>query len=229
MQQLSDIRVGNFTSSEIYRLMATPKKANEYVLEKNFERKLKRSLSSEVNSKPINWGHLCEPFAFDLLDTSYLIESKKTLSHPEIPYWLGTPDVLKNCSSVVGDIKCPYTLKSFCQLVSCINENDLRKNHEQGEKYFWQLISNACVLGIEKVELIIYCPFESDLEEIKQIAINSGEPNYYFVTYSQGELPFLIEGSDFKNINILSFEAKKEYKKQLNNAVLKYGKDLISA
>ncbi len=183
-------RIGNFTSSENYRLLARDKSgkgfgktALSYIQECNFERKLNKSSDTEFSSKPTKWGTALEGFVFEnVLDTSYRLSSQETITHPDHDCWAGSPDGVRffdGVATTVLDIKCPYTLKSFCQLASCSNTEQLRSDHKDGEKYYWQLVSNSILENKNIAELIYYVPYKSELaEELKnQIKEMSVEAN----------------------------------------------------
>lgn len=270
------LRFGNFTSSEIYRLMGNgtremtieekeshkkefPKsqkrtiedesilteKALTYIREKNMERRLQRSIDSENNAKPLMWGKFCEKLVFDLIGTVRKISSTDTIVHPKIKYWSGTPDAENIEEDTVEDIKCPWTLRSFCNLVQPLYDgldgmeamNALRfgytdkngnvnKPHDDAEKYYWQLISNSILTGRKNASLIIYCPFESEIEIIKRLA--DGDENAYFITFDRSEmLPYIKDNGYYSNINIITFEVPKEDKKRLQKKILLAGKKLL--
>jgi len=243
----SKIRNGNFTSSEIAALTSEPtaaakklgsifgKPAFTFIEEKNFERLLGRSIDNEVDAKPLTWGKLLESRVFDLLGMEYLLTSQETDVHPEIPYWVGSKDGIKNDDgSTVIDIKCPMTLKSFCRLVSPLYSGVdgleamqwIRDNHKDGEKYYWQLVSNAAINDCRFAELIVYMPYQSELAEIKLSA--DGQANCYWVAMAMDEeLPYLKEGGYFKNLNIIRFEVPDSEKEFLKERVLAAGKMLI--
>jgi hypothetical protein len=95
-------RRGNFTSSEIVALTTLSKDkksfgapALTYIEEKNFERKLCRSLDSESNARPLVWGKLLEGYWFDLLGLEYTLSSTETDVHPTIKCWSGSKDGMK--------------------------------------------------------------------------------------------------------------------------------------
>lgn len=222
------LRIGNFTSSEIAALMSNGKTkgsfgqpALTYIKEKNMERRLSRCLTNEVDARPTSWGNLCETRAFELLDISYRLSSKETYQHPEIPYWTGSPDgdhfFEDHSCDAVFDIKCPHTLKSFCTLVDSWQSGGMdviRSEHRDGEKYYWQLVSNACIRNREYAELIVYAPYQSELEEIRKLA--DGNPKYYWIWSSlDEELPYLIEGAHYKNLNVMRFKVPEEHKELL--------------
>lgn len=225
-------RVGNFTSSEIYNLTTKDrsgkgfgKPALTYIEEKIMERLLGRRLDSESNAKPLVWGRFAEKIAFGLLGMTYTLCSQDTLTHSEIEHWRGTPDVLT--SDTVGDIKCPFTLKSFCQLVLPLYRglsgidamNEIRSNHKDGDKYYWQLVSNAVLTGKKYAELIVYCPYFSEIPKIRMAA--DGEPDAHFIQFAMdGELPYINDNGYFKNINVIRFEVPDEDKDFLTERVL---------
>lgn len=236
-------RIGNFTSSEIHNLIKEGKvkgtfgaPALTYIEEKNFERELLRSIGSEASARPLLWGRLLEKRAFDLLDTSYTLNSDETIMHPEFDFWSGSPDGFKlGEKKAVFDIKCPYTLKSFCQLVrpifdsiemeidesgiwlmkSLINGYKNKKGidvppHKDAEKYYWQLVSNAIITNCTAAELIIYMPYKSELlaidEMIDGLDLDAAK-QYNFIKYAnENELPYLMTNGKYKNIHKISFD-----------------------
>lgn len=274
---LSKTRDGNFTSSEIINLLSTTsrpmtedelkshladnpkskkknidawpgKAAVTYLNQCNMERRLGRSLDSELDAKPTNWGKFLEPLLFQLLDGDYTYNSSDTLVHPEYDFWLGTPDGFKITENkTVVDAKCPFTLESFCNLVSPLYEDyqgmdAMRalidgytgKNglfhppHKDAEKYYWQIVSNACIDDCTHGELIVYCPYESELSVIQSVAVNSGNPSAYFIANGSAKtLPYIKDDGFFRNINIISFEIPESDKKLLTETVKNASKYLI--
>jgi len=173
------IRNGNFSSSNIYRLLGINstkaverKKAMTYIEECNIERELGISINTETDARPIQWGKHCEAFAFAEADLKYTYTSDETMQHPTIPYWVGSPDGYS--SDCVLDFKCPMTRKSFFKLVAGENIYSMidgfsrcgaeYTDHPDGEKYYWQLVSNAILLGKKYGELIVYMPMLKDLQ-----------------------------------------------------------------
>ena len=274
---LSNTRNGNFTSSEIVNLLsmgsrtmtddelADYKKANPkstkktiecwpgkaaitYLNQCNMERRLGRSLDNELVAKPTDWGKFLEPLLFSLLDGDYTYNAMDTLTHPEHEYWKGTPDGFKITENkTVVDTKCPFTLESFCKLISPLYNdlegidaiNALRNGytdktglfqapHSDAEKYYWQLVSNACIDDCTHAELIVYCPYESELSVIQAQAIQSGSPSAYFIANgSPKSLPSIPDDGFYQNINIISFEIPQEDKDLLTKTVEKASKYLI--
>lgn len=241
MINLSEIRIGNFTSSEIFRLMKPGKAkgsysvdAQTYIDECNRERRLGRSIEVQTDARPLSWGKCVEKRAFNVLGLEYTLCSNVTIQHPTIQYWVGSPDATTKVA--VADLKCPLTLTSFCQLVDPYIEDGkvvhealtieaVRANHRDGEKFYWQLVSNAVLTNRDKGELIIYAPYEWELEEIKTLA--DGNPDYYWIWAAEkNKLPYVIEGKHYKNVNVIAFDIPKEDKDRLTERVLECGKKL---
>lgn len=261
----NQIRVGNFSSSEIValtklgkipmteeELRQRPKSgtgsktiykeggfadtALTYIQEKNWERRLGRSLSIESNAKPLTWGKLLEKQVDNKLGIAYSLISQDTVVHQEIDFWVGSPDSLKvDEGRTIVDIKCPLTLTSFCQLVTGLYNglegmaamNYARENHKEGDTYYWQLVSNSILKQTRYAELAVYVPYESDLPTIKALA--DGEPNCYWITMGLNEeLPFIKDGGYYQDLNIIRFEVPQEDKDFLTERVKEAGKFLIN-
>lgn len=236
----SELRIGNFTSSEIASLMKSDKAgtgfgkpALAYIEECNMERRLMRSITGESNARALSWGSLVEKRAFDVLGTEYRLCSQETIIHPDIDFWAGSPDAIKyDAGQTVVDIKCPITLKSFCQLADCKSIDEVRDNHDKGEQYYWQLVSNACITKSRFAELIVYVPYFEELSEIRDMASNSNDikqHRYYWIANADNEeLPYLIAGGHYKNVNVIRFEVSDSDKANLTNRVEAASKLLIA-
>jgi len=175
-----------------------------------------------------------EKRAFNVLGLDYTLCSSVTLQHPDIPYWVGSPDA--TTETIVGDLKCPMTLTSFCQLVDpCWANNTLyealtieavREGHKDGDKFFWQIVSNAVLTGKKIGRLIIYVPFEDELEEIRQMI--EGKPDFYWIHMAdKNKLPYLVRGGFYQNINVIEFPIMDRDVDALTARVLECGEKLI--
>lgn len=239
----STVRVGNFTSSEIFNLMTLNRKGDDfgapaltYIEETNFKRLLGRSLNSDMNSRPTSWGNLVEAFVFDNIGLDFTYSSQITDIHPKIKYWVGSKDGTREGKNrSVIDIKCPFTMKSFVQLVKPLYDgltgieamSAVRESSKDGDKYYWQLVSNAIINGCDFAELIVYCPYKSSLPKITALA--EGNPDVKWIAYaSDSELPYLPDNGYFKDINIIRFEIPQSDKDLLTATVLKAGEMLIT-
>lgn len=239
---LNKLRVGNITSSEIFALTTNGKAKDSfgkpfytYVEECNMERKLQRSLTSESNARPLVWGKLCEEQVFNNLPLEYTLCSQDTVEHHSIKCWAGSRDAFK--TDTVCDIKCPITLKSFCQLVDPLYNGldgmeaiaEIRENHKDGDKYYWQLVSNAILTKAKYAELIVYVPYEKELRVIRDLAREKNDDKLYWIIKGDDiELPYLIEGGHYKNLNIIRFEIPQRDKDFLTERVLAAEKLLIN-
>jgi hypothetical protein len=231
-------RIGNITSSEIVALTSNNtaktgfgKPGLTYIAECNIERRLLRSISDESNARPLCWGNLVEKVGFDKIGTEYRLNSQETITHPEIDYWVGSPDgFMFDEGKTVIDIKCPMTLKSFCTFYDCNSISEVRKIHKDGEKYYWQLVSNAIISDCKYAELIVYMPYLSELQEIRDLAHNADQQDLYkyfwIANGNDEELPHLIEGGYYKNIKTIRFEVPKEDKDFLTERVKMAGRML---
>lgn len=246
---LNTSRVGNFTSSEIYKLMSMGKRpmtdeelaarpksgtgskttlvddgfgesALTYIDEKRTERKLGRSLNEDISARPLEWGKYIERRAFFQLGFDYDLTSKITLVHPTIDCWAGSPD--GSNENTVIDIKCPYTIKSFCTFSDCSTIEQVREKHRDGEKFYWQLVSNAILTNKNHAELVCYLPFKSELAEIKNsIDEYEGDQNKIaWIHFAPDEdLPYLMDDGGYKNLHIIRFEVPQQDKKRLTHRV----------
>src|ERR1035437_84315 len=225
-------RIGNFTSSEIVALMSNGRAKDSmgapaltYIEETNIEREMQISLTTETNARPLSWGKVCEKRVHDLLGTSYEYLSDITKVHPTIPYWAGSLDFFKHSENkTVIDAKCPITRKSFYQLVKDNDITKMRERHKDGDKYYYQLVSNAIINDCTHAELIVYMPYLSELEAIREIAYNwEGDQNKVaWIGFSNDEdLPHLKDVGNFKNLNIISFEISQSEKDLLTERVKK--------
>ena len=215
-------------------------KALSYIAEKRMERRLGRTLNSDTDARPLSWGHLLEKHVFDQLGLEYRLQSHETIEHSSIDWWCGSPDAMKfGDEMTVVDFKAPYTLKAFCELVDPLYEGKsgeeviaaIRENHEHGEKYYWQILSNAILTGAKYGELIVYAPFVSELEAIRELSRNwSGDKQHRFrwVDYAaDDELTHILDGGFYKSINIVRWEISEQDKKDLTVRVTEAGKELV--
>lgn len=211
-------RNGNFSSSKIFNLLKLAKDqvnfgapALTYIQEKKYERKLKRSISTDAETRPTLWGKFLEPRVHELLGMEYEHTNDVTLIHPKYPFWVGSPDFLDRKAKVVSDSKCPQP-KAFCELVDNCSKGVqvFKKEHEN---YYWQLVSNALITDSEFIELIVYMPYESELPEIREEAENFDgldQYKYRFIAEStKHQLAYLPDDSEYKNLNIFRFPLDK--------------------
>ena len=235
-------RNGNFSSSSIYKLCSKGRGALTvenvgasfitYVKEKKRETKLKRSISNSVNTRPIIWGKICELYIFaKKLDTSFSdMNNVGRLTHVNHPRWTGVPDTFRRKQLVVGDIKSPSSLIKFCDLVEHI-EMGLSAFKASHADYYWQLVSNAILTGVDKAELLFYIPYLSELKEIKEFVTNIQEEDLppdlelfqiewitheinAFIEFGKKpiQIPYLPNECEYKDFNVFTFNIPQEDK-----------------
>lgn len=240
MSDLSKLRDGNFTSSNAFRLCASLKSGEPseafftYVKEKMFERKLGRSLEMGSHSNSMVWGSFLEKRVFDNLPNNYEMVHKETFVHPEYSFLVGTPDfIVKNEKDV--ELKC-FEPKNFASYVSALLTEDLEYIKKEHPKEYWQIVQNSLILDVKKGEAIVYMPYESEMEEIRELA---NDETYYgdlgllpwqvrFIQEkTNSDLAVLPDDSKFKNLNIFEFDVPESDKDFLINRAIR-ANNLIS-
>jgi len=220
------MRIGRFTSSGVWQLMTngraagtTGKPFETYCKQKAREKRLFRSITNDSSSKPTSWGKYMEKRAFSKLDIDYSLTSDVTTEHPTIENFAGSTDGLKfDDGRTVFDIKCPFTLTSFCDLIECTTDEMLLKEFPE---YFYQLIANAMIHNTKWCELIVYVPYMSELSDIRLGVKYEDNKQLQWIEYAEDyELPYIHPRSEYKDLNILRFEAKQEYKDALTERLL---------
>lgn len=252
-------RLGRFTSSEIYKLCGIGKrkmtdeekkehKKNNpssraqtiqdeslfleagytYITQKKQERKRKRSLDMNGSSSSTDWGDLMERRVFELIGLEYIDTAKKTYIHPLFPkYWAGSPDLFIP-SVKTGDIK-GYEPINFCKYADCLLQKDLDLLKSEFPKEYWQIVSNACIMGVSKGEIILYQPYDSEAKAIKELIEEIQDslivPNWNYQRIADnidvGEIynPFQPDDSDYPNLITWEFDIPEEDKEFITNRV----------
>ena len=225
--------------------------ASTYINECNMERRLNRSITDESSARPLSWGKLLERFSFEELGLEYIHNSQETKMHPTIQFWCGSSDGKKLDGTVVEQ-KCPMTLKSFCQLVDPVAVDGLEgleamnairfgyvnkygveiPKHKDGEKYFWQMVSNSIIEECDFAELVVFVPYLSQLEDVREYAKNIDVVDQYkffwIANANDEELPHIVDGGFYKNLYKIRFKVPEEDKLLLKLRVLQGGKLLIN-
>lgn len=227
---MSPKRIGRPTSSEIWKLLKEGKiKGNfsapglTYIEEKRFEKELCRSLSTDHNARPTAWGNALEGFVYNTeLSLEYALVSSTTIEH-ESGLFCGSPDLISN--DKVADIKCPWTLLSFMQLRQCLLDGSALGLKLEYPEYYWQLVSNAVLIGKDIAELIVFMPKKESLDAIREYVDQINEVDVFkykfIVDCSDYELPYIPEDSAVESLVRFSFEVPTEDKEALIEAVEK--------
>jgi|DEB0MinimDraft_10_1074344.scaffolds.fasta_scaffold02097_6 hypothetical protein len=211
-------RVGNFTSSQVYRLCTFGRSKDSigapfytYVQEKLREHRTGRPIGKDTNAKSTNWGNFMEQWVFEeKMGLKYSLVSKKRYKH-ETLLFSGMPDIIT--SDTVGDIKNPYTVNSFCDLVDSMESIQLLKKNNPN--YYWQLVANSILTGLPNALLLVHIPYKDELTKIREAADNyNGNQNQIaFLNWAEdSELPYIERGKYYQDINEFTFEVPQEDK-----------------
>lgn len=211
--------------------------ALSYIDEKIMEGDLCRSIDSESDAISLRWGKHMEKYAFLHLrkNNDFMLVSDETKVHPIYNKWAGSVDIINE--NQAGDIKCPYTLKSFIGLIRPIYDgligmdamNAIRfgytrpngmkvKAHQNGEKYYQQIVSNSCIHGLSNGVLVVYMPYKHELLDIQDNCEGDISLNWLYFKDIES-LPYLNENKKYKNINIISFNIPIEDKMHMENKI----------
>lgn len=227
-------RIGSFTSSQIWNLVAKGKGENgfsagalTYIKSRKQERKLMRSGDVEVKSRDMLWGLCLEGFVETLLDEfGYELISQESKMHPKYHFWAGSTDLLK-AKVKVGDIKC-YKPLHFAELTDTLLEGDISLFKDNHPKEYWQLVSNAIINEVPNAESISFMPsvdhlpmianYISQMDELEQLKY---EFIYNDIVNERHErLPYLPSNSDYEPINKFEFAVPEEDIEFLTKRVL---------
>lgn len=231
------IRFGNFSSSDIYKLLESKTVRSTYIKEKNIERKMGLHLGVEVYSHPMSWGNTIEAFIFQndaYFDTSYKSCGDVTLPHPTIGCWVGSPDYTSESKKIIAECK-GYQRKQFALYADAIATESCEVLKKDFPQEYWQLVSNAIILGYDHIQPVLFMPYFSELFKLKEFIDNewdTDEPfKYKWISDTIGggnynQLSYLPDGGYYKNFNTCVLEVPKEDKEELIEAVLKAGNEL---
>jgi hypothetical protein len=209
-------RVGRFSSSSIWRLMTNDRSGKNpgvpfysYIQEKKYELLLGRELVPDKDSRPTGWGLFNEARVFDMLPLDYKLEVHKRYFHKKNAFWSGSPDIVGE--NFVGDIKCPFTLLSFCEGVDSLQSIETFKDVKP--EWYWQIVSNAILTEKKLGEIVIYCPYKKDIKTIRNEAMeeDTNQSRVAFINFLDDEqLPYIPEGGFYKDLNPFRFEIPQE-------------------
>ena len=229
-------RTSTFSSSSIYKLVKSGRSKDQdfsaiglsYIKEKSYEIRLGQSLGSDQSSKATSWGNVVEAYAYSkipsyVLESTARIASDKRRKHPSL-MWTGASDF--ESETLVGDIKCPFTRKSFCEQVdiySKVGAGNIEAFKLEKPEYYWQLVSNCILANKEFAMAVVYCPREDDVLEILSES-NEGYDANNSDTLNQAkekikwlileETPYLKKECEYSDINYVKFkvpQADKEF------------------
>ena len=171
-------RIGRFTSSQIWKLMTDGRGENglgapaiTYIEEKRAERCLGRSIDLGAHSPALVWGKVMEVVGFEQeMGLDYSLCSTETITHPKYNFWSGSPDARTVNKAV--EMKCFYP-KAYYELSRDLMLEDLQKIKANHKEIYWQVLSNAILLGLNKAEIIAFTPTEKQLIEVREKLLNT--------------------------------------------------------
>jgi hypothetical protein len=169
-------RIGCYTSSEIHKLFASKRVCETYLEEKAIERQIGVSIREDGGGQAANWGHAMEAYVFEKyflssMDNEWALMSSNTVRHPELQ-WAGTPDLYNKSLNIVGDIKC-FGRKKFAQIANCFKAGNLELFKATYASEYWQLVSNAALMGCDTASIFVYLPKKAELNDIRDWAANA--------------------------------------------------------
>jgi len=221
-------RVGNFTSSQVYRLMSKGRgnftldnvgaPFHSYIKDKVREIRTGRPIQANTSGRATEWGNYMEEWLFiNKLGLNYMLVSKTRYSHKTLP-WSGMPDLL--VEDLVGDIKNPWTINSFCDAVdSFISVEEFKKVKPE---YYWQLVSNCILCDKENAEIIVHIPYQDELQAIRESTGDyDGDQNKIaFINWGDdSELPYIVRDNHYKDLNHFKFKVSPEDKELLTQRI----------
>lgn len=242
-------RIGNFTSSQVYRLKGSASVVKTYVEEKKAERALMRSADLGSYSQSMTYGKIMEAYLYSQekyfpMASGWELCNKTTLIHPKIKSLAGSPDALEKITA--GEIKCFYPKEYFklandmLKVVS--GKMTLQEFKEEHPKVYWQVVCNAMIANKSKCAIFAYMP---TLEELEDLILLIQETNfcekiglepwmYRFITEAAEKnelyrLPYIDPSkTDFPNFVKLEFEPPIEDIIDLTKAILNGEKLLLN-
>lgn len=228
-------RVGRFTSSKIHLLMKEGRGKDAlftaggitYIEEKADEKMLCRSSDMGISGRSAMWGLFMEQYVFNgLKNFEYKIMANETKIYNN--YLAGSADLIIE-NKKVSDIKC-FEPKKFCKYVRMIDAKDVERFKKDFPAEYWQLVSNAIINNTPSAEAIAFMPYEDELEEIQDLAVNydgADQYKYRFIAESEKtQLPYIPKESKMKNYNEFEFVVSEEDKNYLLERVNLAGAEL---
>lgn len=221
-------RIGRFTSSQIYKLMAVPKRGSSpflqsgltYIRQKYLEREIANTLDTYSYSNAMAWGKFMEAYLFrNHFSLDYTTTSQETIVSEKYPDHLaGTPDFVKK-GELVSEVKCFYQEK-WAELGIALKTQDIDTIKERFPEIYWQVVCNAHLLGLKRCEIVSFMPSVDEMENVKEFAEdpmflhenNLGEMWEYRFIYERdiAKLPHVRSGSKIPSLSTFEFDVPQE-------------------
>lgn len=219
-EELAEFKLANPKSKATTRIGGFSQLGETYIRDKQIERRMGATIDEGGYSRYGAWGNFMELVVFSHLKLRYDISSQKTTSHPTLgEYWSGSCDlrIIDTKGDIVGisEIKC-YWRKNFALYADCLMKKDINLFREEFPKEYWQIISNAIIHNVDVGEAIVYMPYISEMEEIKELANDyEGENKWHYRFIAEEpnyKLPCLPDGGYYENIYTFEFKIPKSDK-----------------
>ena len=190
-----------------------------YIKEKQLEKRMGASLDTNSYSQSTAWGLACETVIFSHLGLNYKMQSQETFLHPNedlSKYWGGSVD-LTVPDVKVAEIKC-YQRKNFGFYADCLMQKDIELFRSEFAQEYWQIVSNSIIHNVDIGEAILFAPFESEMNDLREMIDETWETRFIFEK-ANNELPCLPDGGYYPNIVMFEFEIPQEDKDYLTKRV----------
>lgn len=156
-------RIGNFSGSEVWKLMTEPrskketisKTAETYILEKVWER-LSGKCKSGFDNFATEWGNDNEPIAKKWYSklTGHEIKDAILVYKPELDGFTGSPDGLVGDNGMI-EIKCPFNGANHLKHCFVTSDEYFKSEHPE---YYWQIMSYLYLTGREWCDFVSFDP-----------------------------------------------------------------------
>lgn len=216
-----------------------------YIETKKNERLMGKCFDIGAYSQSLAWGNFMELIVFSLIGMDYSLTHKGTVKHPTLKHLAGTTDAIKYKAGkkhAAAEIKC-YEPKNWAAYTNVLLKQDIELLKSEFPQEYWQIVSNADILGVKYGEAITFMPYESQMEdkyeggELKEMGIRTMAENYdspeqwmyrFISEKPNWQLPVLPDGGYYKNINKFEFLIPKEDTEFLRHRVNEATKLLLA-
>lgn len=179
------------TSSQVYRLMGTRASYTTYVNEIAAQVICDSPKVRTGSGRAGSWGTMCEKYAYltHANQDRWRFQSDLFIINPAIPHHGGTPDMVAD--DAVADIKCFWQDK-VTRLRLVMHQGGPHALREEFPDVYWQLLSNAMILRVNKAVLFSFIPSIIELDNIRDFAADlTGNEHKWVVYASDEELPHI--------------------------------------
>lgn len=171
-------RLGNWTGSEIYKLMGKGRSKSEkfsetaksYIIKVLSERMLNADVVNDDDlfglylnqvstwSKALEWGVEHEEEARKLYEkkTGNEVTAVSSIAHESIEFYAASPDGIVMKADKVVEIKCPLPETFVRYKLMIADGNDLKAVKPE---YYWQVMAEMDCTGASSCDFTVYSPF----------------------------------------------------------------------